>query len=64
MQKMKTKKCVSKRFHVTAFGKVKKFNQNTAHLKHNKTHKQKVHLRKGRYLNTTDGNNMKSLISK
>lgn len=61
---MKTKKCVSKRFHVTASGKVKKFNQNTAHLKHNKTHKQKVHLRKGRYLNTTDGNNMKSLISK
>lgn len=62
--KMKTKKCVSKRFHVTGTGKVKKYNQNTAHLKHSKTKKQKNHLKKARYLNTTDGNNMKSMISK
>lgn len=63
MPKMKTKKCVSKRFHITASGKVKKYNQNTAHLKHNKTHKQKVTLRKARYLNKTDANTMKSLIA-
>lgn len=64
MPKMKSKRAAVKRFHVTGSGKVKKYNQNTSHLFHNKTHKQKLHLSKARYLNTTDGNKMKSLISK
>lgn len=62
--KFKSKKSVTKRFKVTASGKVKKYNQNTSHLALSKTHKQKVNLRHARYLNRTDGKAMKSLISK
>lgn len=62
--KFKTKKAVTKRFKITASGRVKKHNQNTSHLALSKTHKQKRNLRKARYLNRTDGKAMKSLISK
>lgn len=61
--KMKSKKAVLKRFHITASGKVKKYNQNTSHLALSKSHKQKVNLRHARYLNNTDAKTMKKLIS-
>ncbi len=61
--KMKTKKSVSKRFKITAGGKLKKYNQNTSHLALSKTHKQKVNLRHARYLTGTNARNMKKLIS-
>lgn len=62
--KMKSKKAVTKRFHITASGKVKKDNQNTSHLALSKTKNQKRNLRHARYLNSTDSKNMKKLISK
>lgn len=61
--KMKTKKAVTKRFHITASGKIKKYNQNTSHLALSKTHKQKVNLRHARYLTGTNAKNIKKLIS-
>jgi len=62
--KMKSKRAVSKRFHITASGKVKKKNQNTSHLALSKTKNQKRNLRHARYLNSTDGRTMKKLLSK
>lgn len=64
MPKMKSKSGAAKRFKFTASGKIKKWNQNTGHLAHNKTHKLKRHNRKARYLNATQTKRMTSLISK
>jgi len=64
MPKMKSKRGAVKRFRITADGKVKKWNQNTSHLSHNKTHKMIRHNRKARYLSSREGSKMKALISK
>ncbi len=64
MPKMKSKRAAVKRFRITADGKVKKWNQNTSHLSHNKQHKNIVHNRKARYLNSVQSKKMKALISK
>lgn len=64
MPKMKSKRGAVKRFKFTANGKVKKWNQNTSHLSHNKTHKMIRHNRKARYLNPVMGKKMTSLVSK
>lgn len=61
--KMKSKKAVTKRFKITASGKVKKDNQNTSHLALSKSKNEKRHLRHARYLNSTDSKTMKKLIS-
>jgi large subunit ribosomal protein L35 len=64
MPKMKSKRSAVKRFKFTANGKVKKWNQNTSHLSHNKTHKMIRHNRKARYLNSVMGKKMTALVSK
>ncbi len=64
MPKMKSKRGAVKRFKITADGKMKKWNQNTSHLSHNKTHKMIRHNRKARYLNATMTKKMKTLIVK
>ena len=64
MPKMKSKRGAVKRFRETASGELKKWNQNTSHLSHNKTHKMIRHNRKARYLKPTQTKKMKSLISK
>ncbi len=64
MPKMKTKKAVTKRFKETGTGKYKKWNQNTAHLSHNKQHKTLVNNRKARYLKPTQEKIVRGLISK
>jgi large subunit ribosomal protein L35 len=64
MPKMKSKRAVIKRFRETSNGKLKKWNQNTSHLSHNKKHKNIVHNRKARYLKPTQTKIIKSMISK
>ncbi|MCI1734415.1 MAG: 50S ribosomal protein L35 [Bacilli bacterium] len=64
MPKMKSKRGAVKRFKITATGKIKKWNQNTSHLSHNKQHKNIVHNRKARYLNNVQTIKMKGLISR
>ena len=64
MPKMKSKSGAAKRFRFTANGKIKKWNQNTGHLSHNKPHKLIRHNRKARYLNSTQTKRMSGLISK
>ena len=64
MPKMKSKRGAVKRFRFTGTGKIKKWNQNTSHLSHNKTHKMIRHNRKARYLNATQTKRMSGLISK
>ena len=46
MPKMKTKKTFAKRVKVTGTGKLKTHHNFTSHFAANKTHKQKVNLRK------------------
>lgn len=64
MPKMRSKRGAVKRFKLTANGMVKKWNQNTSHLSHNKTHKLIRHNRKARYLNAVQSKKMTGLISK
>ena len=55
---------LDKRFKETGTGKYKKWNQNTAHLSHNKQHKTLVNNRKARYLKPTQEKIVRGLISK
>ena len=64
MPKMKSKRGAVKRFKITASGKIQKWNQNTSHVSHNKTHKMIRHNRKARYLNNVQSRKMTGLISK
>ncbi|MFA6586470.1 MAG: 50S ribosomal protein L35 [Bacilli bacterium] len=64
MPKMRSKRGVVKRFRLTASGKLKKWNQNTSHLSHNKQHKNIVHNRHARYLKPTQTKIIKQMISK
>jgi len=63
--KMKTKRAVAKRFHVTGSGKImKNGNTNTSHLALSKSHKRKVHLRKATHMSHADTKRLNRLIAK
>ena len=64
MPKMKSKRGAVKRFKITASGKVKKWNQNTSHLSHSKSHKLIRHNRKARYLTSLNTKKRSQLINK
>ena len=61
MPKMKTKRALAKRVKVTGTGKWSAY---TSHLSHNKTHKQKRHLRKSGLVHATDCKRIKYCLSK
>ena len=52
--KMKTKKTFAKRSKLTGTGKLKVQHNYVSHLAANKSHKQKIHLRKATTANSTD----------
>ena len=54
MPKMKTKKTFAKRVKVTGTGKLKRHHNFTSHFAANKTHKQKVQLRKADLVSKSD----------
>lgn len=62
MPKMKSKKALTKRVHVTASGKVTRHHAYVSHLAPHKTHKQKRHLRKGAVVSKSDMKRIKYLI--
>jgi len=64
MPKMKTKRALAKRVKVTGTGKLKRWSAYTSHLSHNKTHKQKRHLRKAGLVHATDCKRIKYCLSK
>ena len=62
MPKMKTKKTFAKRVKVTGTGKLKRHHNFTSHFAANKTHKQKVQLRKSALVDKTDAKRVKGLL--
>ena len=62
MPKMKTKKTFAKRVKVTATGKLKRHHAYTSHFAANKTHKQKVRLRKSDLISSSDYKRVKELL--
>ena len=62
MPKMKTKRALAKRVHVTGSGKLKRGHAYTSHLAPRKTHKQKVHLRKSALISHSDYKRIKELL--
>jgi large subunit ribosomal protein L35 len=64
MPKMKSKRALMKRMKVTGSGKVKIFHSHVSHLSHNKSTKQKRHLRMPNTLSRQDYKRVKFLISK
>ena len=62
MPKMKSKRALLKRIKVTGSGKVKIFHSHVSHLSHNKTTKQKRHLRKASMVHKSDFKRVKDLI--
>ena len=64
MKKMKTKKALAKRVKVNGKGGLKRWSAYTSHLSHNKSTKQKRHLRKASYVHATDAKRVKYCISK
>ena len=64
MPKMKTHRGAAKRFKKTGTGKLKRWSAYTSHLSHNKTHKQKRHLRKSGLVHATDCKRIKYCLSK
>lgn len=62
MPKMKTKKTFAKRIKVTGTGKLKRHHAYTSHFAANKTHKQKVQLRKSAILDKSDVKRVKALL--
>jgi len=62
MPKMKTKKTFAKRCKVTGTGKLKRHHAYTSHFAANKTHKQKVGLRKSALIDSTDYKRVKELL--
>lgn len=56
--KAKTKRAVAKRLKRTGSGKLKRKHAFRSHLAHNKTQKQKRHLRKDTTLNSTYAKNL------
>ena len=64
MPKMKTKRALAKRVKKVGNGKLKINSAYTSHLAHNKTHKQKRHLRKSGLVHATDCKRIKYCLSK
>jgi len=62
MPKMKTKRTFAKRVKVTGTGKLKRHHAYTSHFAANKTHKQKVGLRKAGIVDHTDVKRVKELL--
>lgn len=62
MPKMKTKKTLAKRVKRTGTGKLKRSHAYISHFAANKTHKQKVHLRKSTLVSKSDMKRIKHLI--
>ena len=62
MPKMKTKKTLAKRVKVTGTGKLKRGHNFTSHFAANKTHKQKVNLRKSTLVSNSDYKRIKDLL--
>ena len=62
MPKMKTKKTFAKRVKVTGTGKLKRGHNFTSHFAANKTHKQKVGLRKSALVSKQDYKRDKELL--
>ncbi len=62
MPKMKTKKTFAKRVKVTGTGKLKRHHNFTSHFAANKTHKQKVQLRKADLVSKSDYKRDKALL--
>ena len=64
MPKMKTKKALAKRVKVNGKGGMKRWSAYTSHLSHNKTTKQKRHLRMPNTMSQTDVKRVRILIQK
>ena len=62
MPKMKTKRTLAKRVKVTGSGKLKRHHAYTSHFAANKSHKQKVNLRKSAVMDKTDEKRVKVLL--
>ncbi len=62
MPKMKTKKTFAKRVKVTGSGKLSRHHNFTSHFAANKTHKQKVQLRKSALVSSSDVKRDKALL--
>ncbi|TLG76673.1 50S ribosomal protein L35 [Culicoidibacter larvae] len=62
MPKMKTHKGLAKRVKKTGSGKLKRWSAYTSHLAHNKTTKQKRHLRKASLVSTGDYKRIKQML--
>jgi len=62
MPKMKTKKTFAKRVKVTGTGKIARHHAYTSHFAANKTHKQKVGLRKSTVVSKSDYKRVKHLL--
>ncbi len=62
MPKMKTKKTFAKRVKVTGSGKLKRHHNFTSHFAANKTHKQKVQLRKSALVSKSDAKRDRALL--
>ena len=62
MPKMKSKRALLKRMHVTGSGKVKIFHSHVSHLSHNKSTKQKRHLRMPNTLSNSDLQSVSALM--
>jgi len=62
MPKMKSKKALTKRVKVTGSGQLKRHSAYISHLSHNKTTKQKRHLRKASMVHKSDFKRVKDLI--
>ena len=64
MPKMKTKKALAKRVKVNGKGGLKRWSAYTSHLSHNKSTKQKRHLRMPNTLAKSDLKRVQALIQK
>lgn len=62
MPKMKTKKALAKRVKVTGSGKIMRKHAYVSHFAANKTHKQKVQLRKSALVSKSDEKRIKGLL--
>ena len=62
MPKMKTKRTFAKRIKVTGSGKLKRHHAYTSHFAANKTHKQKVQLRKSDVMDKSDVKRVRPLL--
>lgn len=60
--RMKTKKTFAKRVKVTGTGKLKRRHNYISHFAANKSHKQKMHLRKSTTVDKTDMKRVKQLL--